>query len=70
MSHPALTVPQIAKNLSVSEDTVRKWISSGELPGFKLPGSKRQPIYRVARSDYERFLDSRRTVPRRTLRMA
>jgi excisionase family DNA binding protein len=52
-----LTVPQIAKDLGVSEDFVRKLIRDKELPAYKV-GKKE---YRVLVTDYEDFLKKRRT---------
>jgi excisionase family DNA binding protein len=51
-----LTVPQIAKDLSISEDLVRIWIRKKELPAYRV-GKE----YRIKREDYEEFLKKRRT---------
>ncbi len=51
-----MTVEQIAKDLSVSEDFVRGLIRSGELPAYRV-GKKE---YRVKIDDYERFLEERK----------
>jgi len=50
-----LTVEEIAKQLRVSPDTVRRWIREGRLPALDLVGQ-----YRIRREDYERFLEQRR----------
>jgi excisionase family DNA binding protein len=50
-----LTVEEIAKQLKVSPDTVRRWIREGRLPAIDLIGQ-----YRIRRDDYERFLEQRR----------
>lgn len=50
-----LTVEEIAKQLRVSPDTVRRWIREGRLPAIDLVGQ-----YRIRREDYERFLEQRR----------
>jgi excisionase family DNA binding protein len=50
-----LTVEEIAKQLRVSPDTVRRWIREGRLPALDLIGQ-----YRIRREDYERFLEQRR----------
>lgn len=31
-----LTVADVAKQLQISEDTVRRWIKSGKLPALKI----------------------------------
>lgn len=49
-----LTVQDIAKALKVHEETVRKWVRSGELPAFLL--GSRKGGYRVKRSDFETFV--------------
>ena len=50
------TVEQIAKDLSLSEDTVLHWIRRRELKAYKLGKT-----YRVKREDYQEFLDQRYT---------
>jgi excisionase family DNA binding protein len=50
-----LTVEEIAKQLRVSPDTVRRWIRERRLPAIDLIGQ-----YRIRREDYERFLEQRR----------
>lgn len=47
-----LTTGQIAKQCSVAPRTVAKWIDSGLLKGFRVPGSKDR---RVLRSVFEAF---------------
>lgn len=47
------TTGQIAKVCSVSMRTVAKWIDSGILKGFIVPGSKDR---RVAREDLTAFM--------------
>ena len=37
MSHPALTVTQLAKEMAVSDDTVRKWINKQRAAGLQAP---------------------------------
>lgn len=55
-----LTVTDIAKELRVHPETVRKWIRSGELPATNI-GPEHRPVYRVTRQDFEAFLQRRRT---------
>ena len=50
-----LTVEEIARQLKVSPDTVRRWIREGRLPAIDLIGQ-----YRIRLEDYERFLEQRR----------
>jgi excisionase family DNA binding protein len=51
-----LTVPQIAKDLQISEDLVRIWIRTKQLPAYRV-GKE----YRIKQEDYEEFLKKRRT---------
>jgi excisionase family DNA binding protein len=56
-----LTPPAIAARLGVAEETVRLWITSGELPAANVAKrSCRRPRYRVAPEDLETFLAARR----------
>lgn len=50
-----LTVEQIAERLQTTETTVRDWLKSGRLVGFK-PGGRRVG-WRVRESDLERFVE-------------
>jgi excisionase family DNA binding protein len=52
-----LTVEDIARDLSVAEDTVRGWIREKKLPAYRV-GKE----YRIKIVDYERFLEQRRTI--------
>ena len=52
-----LTVEDIARDLSVAEDTVRSWIREKKLPAYRV-GKE----YRIKIVDYERFLEQRRTI--------
>ena len=49
-----MTVEEIAEELSVHVETVRRWIRNGELAASLL-GSSRAG-YRVRRADYDQFL--------------
>jgi excisionase family DNA binding protein len=51
-----LTVDEIAKDLKVTIETVRNWIKSKQLPAYKVGRD-----YRIRRSDYETFLQKRKT---------
>lgn len=50
-----MTVAQVAQQLRVSEPTVRRWISKGELPAARIGP---RCLVRVRRADVEKFLDS------------
>jgi excisionase family DNA binding protein len=50
-----LTVAEVAEYLSVSDQTVRRWIKEKKLPAFKLDRE-----LRVRESDLEAFLEARR----------
>jgi excisionase family DNA binding protein len=56
---PLLTVPEIAKQLRMSEWTIREWIKAGRLRGFRA-GTRN---YRIHRSELERFLRDRGAEP-------
>lgn len=49
------TVEQIAQLIQVHEQTVRKWLRSGELPGRSFGG---KTGWRVRESDLRAFLDT------------
>lgn len=50
-----LTTDEIARDLKVNVKTVRNWINSGELAAIDVGGE-----YRVARKDYEDFINRRK----------
>jgi len=52
-----MTVEDIARDLSVAEDTVRSWIRERKLPAYRV-GKE----YRIKIVDYELFLEQRRTI--------
>ncbi len=51
------TVQDVVQELQVHEQTVRRWIKSGELPAYALGD---RAGYRVAREDLEAFMERRR----------
>ena len=53
-SEKLLSVADVARTLDVSERQVRRWVTSGELPAFKL-GS----LVRIPKTSIEDFLKSR-----------
>lgn len=48
-----MTLREVAKELRVSEWTVRKWLKQGRLPGYRL-GTKAG--WRIKEKDLEEFL--------------
>jgi len=52
-----LTVQDITQELKVHEESVRRWIRSGELPAILLGSAKGG--YRVRRSDFDHFLEEK-----------
>lgn len=48
----ALTKDEVAEMHRVTRRTVERWIHSGDLPAFKLPGGS----VRIARDDAERLM--------------
>jgi excisionase family DNA binding protein len=47
-----LTVAEVAARLRLNDQTVRNWIDDGKLPAFRI-GRR----VRIARSDFDRFVD-------------
>jgi excisionase family DNA binding protein len=52
-----LTVDDVALELHVTADTVRRWLRNGDLVGVLV---SRQTGYRIERAELERFIDSHR----------
>lgn len=52
-----MAVEDIARDLSIAEDTVRSWIREKKLPAYRL-GKE----YRIKIVDYEHFLEQHRTI--------
>ncbi len=44
MNSKTLTTGEVAKICNVATRTVAKWIDSGELKGFRLPGGKNRRV--------------------------
>ena len=55
---PTLNIPETARDLNVSEQTVKRLIASGELPAFKIRAATR-----IRREDVEALKQSRPVVP-------
>ncbi len=51
---PLLTVQDVTRLLQVHEETVRRWIRTGELPAILLGSAKGG--YRISKNDYEKFV--------------
>ncbi len=47
-----ISVGFIAKHCGVSNTTVLRWITAGQIPAFRLPGGH----YRIGREDLSQFL--------------
>ncbi|MFN8482969.1 MAG: helix-turn-helix domain-containing protein [Anaerolineae bacterium] len=56
-SQEYLTPKEVAQLLKVHEETIRRYLRSGELPAVKLRG-----VYRVKREDLDEFLKKHRTL--------
>ncbi len=52
-----MTVEEVAEQLNVNAETVRRWIRNNELAAIDLGG---RAGYRVTESDLERFINERR----------
>ncbi|QDV73057.1 helix-turn-helix domain-containing protein [Botrimarina mediterranea] len=57
-----LSVPEAAKELKTSEDTIRGWINSGELKASNVATGPR-PRYLIPRDELNRFLKGRQPSP-------
>ena len=53
-----LTVPEVAATLRLNEQTVRKWLREGRLPGIYL--GTRTAGWRVRRTDVAAFIEEHR----------
>jgi excisionase family DNA binding protein len=53
---PLFTVEEVARQLGVNPDTVRRWIRNKEIKAINLGG---QAGYRITRSALKTFLDER-----------
>lgn len=51
-----LTTAQVAKLLGVSDETVRRWIIAGQLPGVRMTDDS---WYRVSRAQLEDYAQKR-----------
>ncbi len=53
-----LTVADVARQLQVTEETVRRWLKSGKLPGLKFDNE-----WRIDPDDFKVFLEKHRKQP-------
>lgn len=62
-----LSVPEAARELKTSEDTIRGWVNSRQLKASNV-ATGRRPRYLIKREDLDAFLRSRQKepLPRRT----
>ena len=51
-----LKVKEVAEELNVHQETVRRWIKKGELPAFDSGRG-----YRISRDDLNKFVENRTT---------
>lgn len=63
MSDNLMTVDEVARELRVNSRKVYQFIRSGELIATNI-GTEGRKIFRIARSDFEAFLQARRQKPR------
>ena len=56
MSTQWLSVEDIAKELGLTEDTIRNYIRNKQLIAYRMGRD-----YRIKREDYDKFLEKRRT---------
>lgn len=59
MSDNLMTVDEIARELRVNARKVYQFIQSGELIATNI-GTENRKIFRIARSDFDAFLESRK----------
>jgi excisionase family DNA binding protein len=58
MTESYLTTAEVAEILKLHPQAIRNWILRGDLPALRLGRS-----HRIARSDFERFIDASYRVP-------
>lgn len=62
--HRMLTVEEVAKRLSTSEETIRRWLRSGRLRGIRLGATRAG--WRITETDLAAFLQERTNVQEET----
>jgi excisionase family DNA binding protein len=56
-----LTVEQVARRLATTEETIRRWLRSGQLRGVRLGATRAG--WRVSEVDLAAFLHERANIP-------
>ena len=53
-----MSIAQVSEYLGVSEQTVRRWIAAGVLPGYRVtaPGKRNGRLIRLDRKDVDALL--------------
>ena len=54
-----LTVHNVAERLNVSDETVRRWIASGDLEAYNVGVDAKRPIHRTSEAALQAFLAGR-----------
>ena len=69
LSEYSLSVPEVAKMLSVQPMTIRRWIGDGRLPARRVPGTK---PYKLRQADVDALVEGSEvtTTPSRSEGMA
>ena len=62
MAESFLTIPRVAERLQVSEKTVRRLLTSREMPGYKIGGQ-----YRIAPSELDAWIRDQALAERETV---
>ncbi len=62
MSDSLMTVDEVARELRVNARKIYQFIQSGEMIATNI-GTEHRKIFRIARSDFDAFLLSRRQKP-------
>lgn len=53
----AITIPEAAKMIGVSNVTMWKWVAAGKIPSIKV-GNKQKSTRRILVKDFEAWLES------------
>lgn len=61
IQYPTLTVPEVVERLRVSEWTVRGWLRTGKLRGYRPGGTKAG--WRVRERDLDAFVEGKMNTP-------
>ena len=55
----AMTLREVAERLNIGKTSAHRLVTSGEIRGFRI-GSEHAGSWRVLRSDFDAYVDSRR----------